>query len=92
MTMQTHAQQAPASASFASASVSERGTAPTSCVGEPLTEEGREEAIKRADALWKKKYADFAKSGLFADLGDAHRALLLKHQLEAGRDEEGRPA
>lgn len=50
-----------------------------------LTDEGREEAIKRAGDLMEKRYCDFARTGDLMDLGDAHAALLLMRKLIVGR-------
>lgn len=63
-------------------------TAPTQPVGRGEAELGdseREEAIKRAGELMERRYADFASSGLPADLAAAHKALVLMRELIAGR-------
>lgn len=57
-------------------------------VGQPLDDETREVAIKRAGALMEKRYADYARTGDLADLGDAHNALLAMRALIRGRSPE----
>jgi hypothetical protein len=54
-------------------------------VGDELTDGEREEAIKRASSLMERRYADYAATGDFGALGEAHQALLLQRQLIAGR-------
>ena len=63
-------------------------TTPTPADSQALTAEQREEAITRAGELMEKRYAAFARTGNFADLGDAHAALLLMKKLIAGRDRD----
>lgn len=57
-------------------------------VGQSLTDEGREEAIKRAGVLMERRYADYAATGCFAALGDAHKALQMQRALIDGRSPE----
>lgn len=59
--------------------------APTGEVGQPLDDEAREDAIVRAGQLMEKRYADFARTGCLAALGDAHRAMLMQRELVQGR-------
>lgn len=84
MTAAARAEQSPASATFAQACVSERRTSADDAVG-TLSDSEREEAIKRAGDLMERRYADFARTGDLADLGDAHRAMLSMKALVAGR-------
>lgn len=57
-------------------------------VGQGLTDGEREGAIQRAGALMEKRYADYAATGCFAALGDAHRAMRLMKELISGRSPE----
>lgn len=50
-----------------------------------MSDDEREDAIKRAGDLMERRYADFARTGFLADLGDAHRAMLLMQELVKGR-------
>lgn len=53
-----------------------------------LSDQAREDAIKRAGDLMEKRYGDFARTGDLMDLGDAHAALLLMRKLIAGRSRD----
>lgn len=59
--------------------------ADTAIQGEVLTDEEREEAIRRAGDLMEKRYGDYERTDDLCDLGDAHRAMLLMQELVRGR-------
>lgn len=54
-------------------------------VGQPLDDDSREDAIRRAGELMERRYAVWGATGDFAALGDAHNAMLLMKALVSGR-------
>ena len=56
----------------------------------PLTDEAREQAIKRAGKAMERAYFKFAKTGCFSDIGAAHHAFMLMKKLINGRSDEAR--
>lgn len=57
-------------------------------IGEPLSDDSREEAIRRAGRAMEAHYFRWCCTGNFADKGDADRARLLMERLIAGRSRE----
>lgn len=58
--------------------------------GKRMTDEEREEAIKRAGRAVEKHMAEWERSGCFAAKGAADRAMQLLYLLKAGRKNGGR--
>jgi hypothetical protein len=78
-------QRAEVSSSGSSAACEKEQEVP---VGQTLTDDQREEAIRIAAGLVEKHMAAWEKSGCFADRGNADRARVLMEQLIRGRSPE----